>query len=115
MIQMRVTRQGRQFDGDPEMPLLWFLRDELHLTGTKYGCGVGMCGACTVHVNGEAARACLTPMKDAAGKVVTTIEGLAVNGDHPLQKKRGRLRTFRNADTAKRTDHASGGDAEESA
>jgi isoquinoline 1-oxidoreductase subunit alpha len=86
MIQIRVNGKAATFDGDPEMPLLWFLRDELQLTGTKYGCGVGMCGACTVHVNGEAARACLTPMKDAAGQTVTTIEGLAINGDHPLQK-----------------------------
>lgn len=86
MIQVRVNGKAATFDGDPEMPLLWYLRDELQLTGTKFGCGVGMCGACTVHVNGEAARACLTPMKAAAGKTVTTIEGLAINGDHPLQK-----------------------------
>lgn len=71
-------------DGDPEMPLLWYLRDELELTGTKYGCGMGLCGACTVHVNGEAARSCLTSMKAAAAKNVTTIEGLSSKGDHPL-------------------------------
>lgn len=86
MIQLKVNGKATRFDGDPEMPLLWFLRDDLALTGTKYGCGQGLCGACTVHVNGEAARSCLTPMKAAAGKDVTTIEGLAVKGDHPLQK-----------------------------
>jgi len=85
MIQVTVNGKARQFDGDPEMPLLWFLRDELRLTGTKFGCGMGLCGACTVHVNGQAARSCLTPMSAAAGKTVTTIEGLAPAGDHPLQ------------------------------
>lgn len=68
------------------MPLLWFLRDELQLTGTKYGCGGGFCGACTVHINGQATRSCLMPMKAVAGKAVTTIEGLSPKGDHPLQK-----------------------------
>ena len=86
MIRLNINGRVTQFDGDPEMPLLWFLRDELHLTGTKYGCGMGLCGACTVHVDGEAARSCLTPMQAAAGKSVTTIEGLSKNGDHPLQK-----------------------------
>jgi isoquinoline 1-oxidoreductase subunit alpha len=86
MIQVTVNGKVRQFEGDPEMPLLWFLRDELQLTGTKYGCGLGLCGACTVHVNGEAARSCQTPMNTAAGKTVTTIEGLDAKGAHPLQK-----------------------------
>lgn len=86
MIQLTVNGKTRQFEGDPEMPLLWFLRDELQLTGTKFGCGMGLCGACTVHVNGEAVRSCLTAMSAAAGKKVTTIEGLAPKGDHPLQK-----------------------------
>lgn len=86
MIKLNVNGKARQFDGDPDMPLLWYLRDDLELTGTKYGCGMGLCGACTVHVNGGAARSCLTPMKTAAGKNVTTIEGLASKGDHPLQK-----------------------------
>ena len=67
------------------MPLLWFLRDELQLTGTKYGCGLGLCGACTVHLDGKAVRSCQTPMKTLAGKKVTTIEGLAVSGEHALQ------------------------------
>lgn len=86
MIQLKVNGVGRQFDGDPEMPLLWYLRDLLQLTGTKYGCGMGMCGACTVHLNGEATRSCQTPMKSAAGKEVVTIEGLDAKADHPLQR-----------------------------
>ncbi|HEV8146219.1 MAG TPA: (2Fe-2S)-binding protein [Bryobacteraceae bacterium] len=85
MIQLKVNGTGRQFDGDPEMPLLWFLRDVADLTGTKYGCGIGQCGACTVHVDGAVARSCLTKMSDVAGKTVTTIEGLSPKGDHPLQ------------------------------
>jgi isoquinoline 1-oxidoreductase alpha subunit len=86
MIRLNINGKSRQFDGDPDMPLLWYLRDDLDLTGTKYGCGMGLCGACTVHVNGEATRSCLTPMKTAAGKNITTIEGLASKADHPLQK-----------------------------
>ena len=86
MIQLKVNGATRQFDGDPEMPLLWYLRDVLDMTGTKYGCGMGLCGACTVHVDGAAARSCSTPMKDAAGKNITTIEGLSAHGDHPVQQ-----------------------------
>ena len=86
MIQLTVNGQPRTFEGDPAMPLLWFLRDELQLTGTKYGCGVALCGACTVHIDGEATRSCATPMSFVAGKRVTTIEGLSAAGDHPLQK-----------------------------
>jgi isoquinoline 1-oxidoreductase alpha subunit len=86
MIQLIVNGKATKFDGDSEMPLLWFLRDELHLTGTKFGCGMALCGACTVHVNGEATRSCITPMSDTAGKKITTIEGLAPNDEHPLQK-----------------------------
>ncbi|HZS10137.1 MAG TPA: (2Fe-2S)-binding protein [Blastocatellia bacterium] len=86
MIQLTVNGKTRRFDGDPEMPLLWFLRDELQLTGTRFGCGMGLCGACTVHVNGSATRSCLTPMSAAAGRNITTIEGLAAGGEHPLQK-----------------------------
>jgi isoquinoline 1-oxidoreductase alpha subunit len=85
MIQLTVNRASHSFQGDPEMPLLWFLRDELHLTGTKYGCGLGLCGACTVHLDGKAVRSCQTPMSALAGKRVTTIEGLSVSGDHALQ------------------------------
>lgn len=86
MIQLKVNGVQKQFDGDPEMPLLWYLRDIAQLTGTKFGCGMGLCGACTVHLNGAAARSCQTPMKSAAGKVVVTIEGLSAHGDHALQK-----------------------------
>jgi len=86
MIKLKVNGRDRSFDGDPEMPLLWYLRDELAMLGTKFGCGVGLCGACTVHRDGEAIRSCSTPMRDAAGKNVTTIEGLSPDGSHPLQK-----------------------------
>jgi isoquinoline 1-oxidoreductase subunit alpha len=86
MIQLNVNAVAQQFDGDPEMPLLWYLRDVLQLTGTKYGCGIGLCGACTVHVDGAAARSCLLSMTNAAGKSVVTIEGLSTNGDHPVQR-----------------------------
>lgn len=86
MITVKVNGVNRTFDGSPEMPLLWFLRDVLKLTGTKFSCGQGLCGACTVHINGTAMRSCITPVKAAAGKAVTTIEGLSNNGEHPLQK-----------------------------
>ncbi len=86
MITLKVNGAERGFDGPPEMPLLWYLRDVLKLTGTKFSCGQGLCGACTVHINGVAARSCITPLKAAAGKEITTIEGLPGNGEHPLQK-----------------------------
>jgi isoquinoline 1-oxidoreductase alpha subunit len=85
MIELTVNGQPRKFDGDPAMPLLWYLRDELDLAGAKFGCGMGLCGACTVHANGEAIRSCVTPLSAAAGKKITTIEGLHPNGAHPLQ------------------------------
>jgi isoquinoline 1-oxidoreductase alpha subunit len=85
-IVLSVNGVNRSFAGNPEMPLLWYLRDELHLTGTKFGCGKGLCGACTVHINGEATRSCITPMKSVAGKKIVTIEGLGAGGEHPLQK-----------------------------
>src|SRR6516225_9979644 len=85
MVNVRVNGQERTFDGDPSMPLMWFLRDELGLTGTKFGCGVSLCGACTVHLNGEAIRSCAIFMSDVAGKSVTTIEGLDPKGQHPVQ------------------------------
>ncbi len=75
MVTVKVNGQERSFDGDASMPLLWFLRDELGLTGTKFGCGVALCGACTVHLDGEAVRACGVAMSDVGGKSVTTIEG----------------------------------------
>jgi isoquinoline 1-oxidoreductase alpha subunit len=86
MIQLRVNGTERQFEGDPDMPLLWYLRDVLDLTGTKFGCGMALCGACTVHRNGEAIRSCTTPMRYVDGASITTIEGLARNGLHPVQK-----------------------------
>jgi isoquinoline 1-oxidoreductase subunit alpha len=86
MIQLKVNGIQRSFDGDPQMPLLWYLRDELRLTGTKFGCGVALCGACTAHKNGEAIRSCVTPMGTLAGAEITTIEGLSENGLHPVQK-----------------------------
>ncbi|QQP89282.1 (2Fe-2S)-binding protein [Skermanella sp. TT6] len=86
MIKLRINGQEKQYDGDGEMPLLWYLRDELGLTGTKFGCGIAACGACTVHLEGEAVRSCQTPVSAAEGMSVTTIEGLDPEGDHPLQK-----------------------------
>jgi len=86
MIQITVNGQSKQYDGDPAMPVLWYLRDLLELTGAKFGCGMGLCGACTVHIEGKATRSCVTAMSDVAGKRVTTIEGLSPKGDHPLQK-----------------------------
>ncbi len=86
MIQLKVNGAEHSFDGDPEMPLLWYLRDVLGLTGSKFGCGVGLCGACTVHVNGQATRSCVTTMRVTAGREVTTVEGLEKNGLHPVQK-----------------------------
>ncbi len=86
MIQVKVNGVDRSFDGDPEMPLLWYLRDELRLTGTKFGCGIALCGACTVHKNGEAIRSCVVAMREMAGTEIMTIEGLGQNGLHPVQK-----------------------------
>src|SRR5207237_2599356 len=86
MVKLQVNGQPQVFDGDPSMPLLWYLRDEIGLTGTKYGCGVALCGACTVHVDGEATRACITAVNDVSGRSVTTIEGLDPQGNHPVQK-----------------------------
>jgi isoquinoline 1-oxidoreductase alpha subunit len=86
MIKFKVNGRDQQFNGDPDMPLLWLLRDELHLTGTKFGCGAGLCGACTIHVNGEPVRACLTTAASAANKSITTIEGLSPDGTHPVQQ-----------------------------
>lgn len=85
-ISVKVNGSAHQLDADPEMPLLWVLRDLLGLTGTKYGCGEALCGACTVHLDGDVVRACVTPLRRAEGRAVTTIEGLSAAGDHPLQK-----------------------------
>jgi len=86
MIQLKVNDVPRSFDGEPDMPLLWYLRDVLALTGTKFGCGMALCGACTVHQNGKAIRSCVTTMQRAAGSDIRTIEYLGVNGLHPVQK-----------------------------
>lgn len=85
---MKLTVNGKpvDVDADPSTPLLWVLRDHLGLTGTKYGCGMALCGACTVHLAGDAVRSCVTPLSRAAGKRVTTIEGLSPNLSHPLQR-----------------------------
>jgi isoquinoline 1-oxidoreductase subunit alpha len=85
MIKLRVNGRDWTYDGDPGIPLLWVLRDEFGLTGTKFGCGQALCGACTVHLDGEAIRSCGTPVSDAAGHEIVTIEGLHPEGEHPVQ------------------------------
>jgi isoquinoline 1-oxidoreductase alpha subunit len=85
MVALKVNGVSRQFDGDPDTPLLWYLRDELGLSGTKFGCGTGLCGSCTVHLNGKAVAGCLTTVSEADGAAVTTIEGLSSDGNHPVQ------------------------------
>jgi isoquinoline 1-oxidoreductase alpha subunit len=84
-VVLQVNGEARRVEADPQTPLLWVLRDHLGLTGTKFGCGAGICGACTVHLDGEATRSCVVPLADAAGHKVTTIEGLSPDGRHPLQ------------------------------
>lgn len=86
MVQLKVNGQSQSFDGDPEMPLLWYLRDVLGFTGTKFGCGMGLCGACTVLQNGKAIRSCQKQMGAAAGLEITTIEGVTAQGPHAAQK-----------------------------
>lgn len=86
MSSVTVNGELHEFSGDPNMPLLWYVRDILNLTGTKFGCGAGVCGACTVHIDGVAARSCQTSLGDAAGKSITTIEGLSPDGNHEVQK-----------------------------
>src|SRR5215831_2899864 len=86
MITLKVNGAAKSVDVDPAMPLLWVLRDALGMTGTKFGCGMALCGACTVHINGQATRSCVTPIASVAGKRVTTIEGLAADERHPVQK-----------------------------
>ena len=85
---MKLTINGdtHSVDADPKMPLLWALRDLLNMTGTKFGCGAGLCGACTVHLDGKAVRSCVTPLAAAEGKPITTIEGLSADGSHPVQQ-----------------------------
>jgi isoquinoline 1-oxidoreductase subunit alpha len=85
MITLTINGKPQRYAGDPEMPLLWVLRDELSLKGTKFGCGMGLCGACTIHVNGEPTRSCVMSAAEAVGKKITTIEGLSQDGSHPVQ------------------------------
>ncbi len=86
MVRITINGTARDVDADPETPLLWVIREQLGLTGTKYGCGVAECGACTVHVDGVATRSCVLPLGAAEGVHVTTIEGLSPDGSHPVQK-----------------------------
>ena len=86
MVALTVNGQRHDVDAAPDTPLLWVLREHLKLTGTKFGCGIAACGACTVHIDGEAVRSCSMPVSLVAGKSVTTIEGLSADGSHPLQK-----------------------------
>ena len=86
MIELKINGQLTKLEVSEDMPLLWALRDVAKLTGSKYGCGKGICGACTVHIDGQPMRSCITPMSYAKGKAVTTIEGLSEDGDHPVQQ-----------------------------
>ncbi|MEM5521597.1 (2Fe-2S)-binding protein [Sulfitobacter sp. AS59] len=92
MIKFQINGRDVSVDADPDTPLLWAIRDEVGLTGTKFGCGIGMCGACTVHVGGRATRSCITPLSDVAGTSVTTIEGLDEQSNHPVQEAWRNLR-----------------------
>ena len=85
-INFTLNGKAQTVDVSPDMPLLWVLRDTLNMTGTKFGCGMALCGACTVHINGEATRSCITAVSSVAGKKVTTIEGLSADGNHPVQQ-----------------------------
>ena len=85
-MRLTVNRRAVEVDADPAMPLLWVLRDLLNLTGTKYGCGAGLCGACTVHLDGQPVRSCQLPAQQAVGRQVTTIEGLSADRSHPVQR-----------------------------
>src|SRR6202795_1208951 len=85
-ITFTLNGKAQPVDVSPDMPLLWVLRDTLNMTGTKFGCGMALCGACTVHIDGTAARSCITPISSVSGKKITTIEGLSADGSHPVQK-----------------------------
>lgn len=85
-FKLNINGKSQQVEADPQMPMLWVLRDELKLVGTKYGCGIAQCGACTIHLDGTAVRSCQLPVSAVGNKAITTIEGLSENGDHPVQK-----------------------------
>jgi len=85
-ITFTLNGKSQTVDVSPDMPLLWVLRDTLNMTGTKFGCGMALCGACTVHINGEASRSCITPISSVSGKKIMTIEGLSPDGTHPVQQ-----------------------------
>ncbi len=104
-----INGEARKADVDGDMPLLWFLRDTLQLTGTKYGCGMGLCGSCTVHLDGEAVRSCITTVGEANGKSVTTIEGLSEDGSHPLADRLAQEQCFAMRLLPARHDHVGGG------
>jgi isoquinoline 1-oxidoreductase alpha subunit len=86
MANLRINGRDVAVDADPDTPLLWVIRDHVNLTGTKFGCGAGLCGACTVHLDGAAVRSCITPLADVEGGAITTIEGLSADGAHPVQQ-----------------------------
>ena len=86
MARLTINGTAREIEFEPDTPLLWFIREQVGLTGTKYGCGIAQCGSCTVHVDGIAVRSCVTPVREVEGKAVTTIEGLSSDGSHPVQK-----------------------------
>jgi len=86
LVRFSVNQKPAQFDGPPDVPLLWVVREHLGLTGSKFGCGIGACGACTMHIDGRPTRACIVPIATLQGREVTTIEGLAADGDHPVQR-----------------------------
>ncbi len=86
MLALKVNGKVHRVDADPQIPLLWVLREDMQLTGTKFGCGIGACGACTVHIDGAPVRSCLVPVGSVAGKAITTIEGLSATGEHPLRR-----------------------------
>ncbi len=86
MLALKVNGEVHRVDADPQIPLLWVLREDMQLTGTKFGCGIGACGACTVHIDGAPVRSCLVPVGSVAGKAITTIEGLSATGEHPLRR-----------------------------
>lgn len=86
MTSLHINAKDYEVDVDPDTPLLWVIRDIIGLTGTKYGCGISLCGACTVHIDGDPVRACVTPISDTLGKSITTIEGLSADGSHPVQQ-----------------------------